>query len=193
VYEIAMGLLYVFPSEIEESDNIKIDSQKVTLRTYGLPYIFWVYALAILTAIFFLGLAVKGPLEKLLSYEDTINYVIGYGLIALLICVPLTLISLFFYEKEITRTNNEITIRHKLFYIPILKKVVSLENKKLEVGHFLDSPNMARIQGGKEAIGFQNKGYFELNIVSDNGQRVFLDRHSRKTDLDKLLKLLESF
>ena len=42
-----MGLLYVFPVSLEEEGFAEVKDQTITLKTYGLPYVFWSYAAAI--------------------------------------------------------------------------------------------------------------------------------------------------
>jgi hypothetical protein len=49
----------------------------------------------------------------------------------------------------------------------------------------MDSPNMAKIYNKDELKGFENKGYFELRVLS-GGQKILIDRHSRKADLLKM-------
>jgi hypothetical protein len=50
-----MGLMYVFPVSEEETDFVKLElsptgkGSKITLKSYGLPYIFWGYALGAMT------------------------------------------------------------------------------------------------------------------------------------------------
>ena len=64
-----MGLLYVFPVATDEKDFVDIQVDKITLKTYGLPYIFWGYALGICLVILFMFLAIKAPILKLIQLE----------------------------------------------------------------------------------------------------------------------------
>jgi len=186
-----MGLMYIFPNDINDTEHVILKDGTVTLRTYGLPPLFWGYGAAILTMIIILTLSIWGPLEKLLSYNDQVNNLIGYSLISFLIALPVTLISFFFYEKNITKNHNELTITHKLFFMKISQKNYQLlENIPFEIKHYLDTPNMARMHDLKELKGFANKGYFVL-MANIKGQVQFqIDRSSRKIDLEKMAKIL---
>jgi hypothetical protein len=186
-----MGLMYLFPNVAEDVDHVIKDNDQLRLRTYGLPPIMWGYALAILSVIAVLTISVWGPLKKLLSYNDQINNLIGYSLIAFLILLPLCIIGIFFYEKNIIKRNNTLEIAHKLFFIKVSSTTYKLskENSFL-VKHYLDSPNMARTQGLKNMRGFANKGYYDLYLISEDGVEIQIDRSSRKIDLEKLVKIL---
>ncbi len=60
-----MGLMYVFPVSEEEADFVIKKDDMLILKTYGLPYIFWIYALCSVTVVFFMFLAIKEPILKL--------------------------------------------------------------------------------------------------------------------------------
>ena len=164
---------------------------RLTLKTYGLPYVFWLYALASLTVVFFLWLAVRAPLAKLLTLESTaFDYFLVYGLQALLALSPLVLAGFFFYEKRLVRDGAQLEVEERLFGLVFRRRrPVPLTPQTLVVRHHLDSPNVARLQGEAEARGFQNKGYFELWYQSPQ-QQILLDRHSRKADVQALRELL---
>ncbi|MBL7665708.1 MAG: hypothetical protein JNM93_11295 [Bacteriovoracaceae bacterium] len=189
-----MGLLYLFPVSPEEKDHVRIDAQQklVEVKSFGLPYIFWGYAGAILMVLFFLYLAVRKPLEKLLGLEEAIDQMLGYALIMLFLLTPVFMLAYFFYEKIILKTGNRIKILHRLFFIKVFSQEFELrQNDPYKIEHFLESPNMARAQGGPDSAGFQNKGYFQLFAFDQNEKKRFLDRHSRKSDLEKLVALLK--
>ena len=78
-----MGLLYVFPVDTSEEDFVKVSDQSVTLKTYGLPYIFWLYAVCCVAVIFFMFLAIKAPVLKLVSLGDETDATLGYALLTL--------------------------------------------------------------------------------------------------------------
>ena len=186
-----MGLMYIFPNDTSDSEHVIIDNHVITLRTYGLPPIFWAYGAAILTMIIILTISVWGPLSKLLSYNDPINNLIGYSLIIFLIALPFSVIGFFFYEKNICKDQNTLSIIHKLFFIKIKTQNYDLDKElPLFTKHYLDSPNMARAQGFKEMRGFQNKGHFLLYLKDKKGREVQIDRSSRKIDLEKMIKIL---
>lgn len=185
--------MYLFPTQEGESDHIKkTASGQTIIRTYGLPMVFWGYLLAILGLIVIMFLAIKAPVEKLMATDDQINWWLGFSVYALLALIPSTLLVLYFYEKKLSKKDNLLTITHRIFYIPFMsKKVVLRPSEPFEVSHHLDSPNMAKIQGGEESRGFQNKGYFELFAYNEQDKKVFIDRHSRKVDLKKIAEILE--
>ena len=186
-----MGLLYVFPvSQDEEGFYIK-DSTKVTLKSYGLPYIFWIYALLILIVIALMFFAIKDPILKLISLGDEVDALLGQSLLAFIASLPLFILGFFFYEKQIIKDDQQLFIKHRIFSIKILESKYVLENEDVfEVQPFLPSPNIARLKSDSSSLGFQNKGYFVLYLVKKSGPQYALDRHSRKVDLEKLKMLL---
>jgi hypothetical protein len=188
-----MGLLYLFPTDTSDDLHCVKDETSLTLRSYGLPPIFWGYAGAIIAIVIALFLAVQGPLVKLYSYGSSVDIVIVYGLISLIVLSLLTLISFFFYEKQIQISKDQVSLNYRLFGLTLKRKRFALnQNTSWQVIHFIDSPNMARMQGSEASRGFQNKGYFELYLHID-GVKHFIDRHSRKADLEKMKRLFESF
>ena len=191
-----MGLLYPFPVSPDESDfaTLKLDEsgkiRMVEVKTYGLPYLFWGYAAAIIAAIFFLWLAVRAPLEKLKSYNDSFDLILIYGLEILIYTSVGSLIAFLFYQKSITREAEKIEVAHAFFGLKLLKFTSQIEPDSFQIRHHLDSPNVARLKGGEESLGFQNKGYYALWVKTKNGRFIQLDRHSRKADLSALAALL---
>jgi len=189
-----MGLMYVFPVSVDETDFVKIEKtpEKITLKSYGLPYIFWAYAAAAMLMVFFMFLAVNAPIQKLIELGDEVDVMLGYSLFGFLALIPLTTFAFFFYEKRIIKEKNQISLIYRIYGIPVFTEKFPLkDDSDLSVEHFMDSPNVARMKGGEEAVGFQNKGYFILWLKTADGKRIILDRHSRKSDLEKLLLLLK--
>lgn len=188
-----MGLLYQFPDNTDDQDHVIKKTDYLCLRTYGLPSIFWLYGLVIIIALVMLIIAIKDPLTKLLSYHDDIfNLLIGYGLIAVLIASFISLIAFFFYEKRLIIFKNKLLIKHYLFFICFNQKTILYnKNCELTIGHFIDSPNMAKINDDEALKNFYNKGYFEL-FLKDNSKMSFIDRSSRKADLVKLKTIIEA-
>ncbi len=187
-----MGLMYLLPTEENESERISVDleNKKVTLKSYGLPWVFWGYLSAVLVVIFAMYLAISGPIEKLRAGDDQINLALSYIVEISLILTPVVLLGFFFYEKILEKTGNTLSITHRVLFIQIYKKTLQLEsNDHLSVNHFMDSPNVAKMQNRPELKGFENKGYFELHALV-NGKTVLIDRHSRKADLVKIKELL---
>jgi hypothetical protein len=188
-----MGLMYLFPTNKDERDHVVIDDQSITLKTYGLPYIFWGYAFGILLLEFAMYLAVRSPLEKLASIGDSIDQFIYFSLNLVLLSIPLTLLCFFFYEKRLEKKGRELFIHWRFFGLTVKTQKIELKaNDAFTVGHFIDSPNMARIKDEKALKGFQNKGYFELFAHLNSGKSVLIDRHSRKADLEKMIELLNT-
>lgn len=186
-----MGLLYVFPVSLEEKEFAEIKDETMTLKTYGLPYIFWGYATAILIVIAFMFLAIKSPVLKLISLGDETDALLGYSLLTFLGSLPLILFGFFFYEKRILKKSKTLILEYRVFGIKVFsEKFTPDEKEPYSIDAFLDSPNVARMKGGDESVGFQNKGYHILWLKTVDGKRISIDRHSRKADLLKLEELL---
>ncbi|MGB0455150.1 MAG: hypothetical protein ACPGJV_15690, partial [Bacteriovoracaceae bacterium] len=176
-----MGLLFHFPTDKSDPDHAQIekkgDQETLKLRSYGLPPVFWLYLLAILGTITVLFFAIQGPIKSVLEGQDQINLFIVYVLIALFIGIPLTLLSLFFYEKILAKDGHKLQITHKIFWIPLRSKVIKLKSaNSFVVQHHLDSPNVARIENQKEFKAFQNRGYFQLYAQNDQEHFIQIDR-----------------
>ncbi len=189
-----MGLMIQFPVSTEEADRIELNNNSISLKSYGLPLIFWGYLLAILTVVFAMALAVKGPIVRLYETGDTINQAIVIGASLTMFLIPAVMLCFFFYEKVITKSNTDLRVTHKIFWIPLYTKKYTLKSPgSFEVKHFMDSPNVAKMQGSSELRGFENKGYFQLFLTTSDNKLLFLDRHSRKADLVKLKELLSKY
>ncbi|MGK0367776.1 MAG: phosphate/sulfate permease [Thermoproteota archaeon] len=188
-----MGLLYQFPSDELDQDHVKKSENSILLRSYGLPPLFWAYGAAILIVYTLIVIGTYNPLIKLMSYPDQMNQIIGVLLITFLVTLLFSFISFFFYEKNISAKKNSITLIYKLFFIPFRKKMFSIEpESSFEISAYLDSPNMAKLEQKEEMRGFQNKGYFQLFLFS-NEKKILIDRSSRKADLTKMSKLLKQY
>jgi hypothetical protein len=199
-----MGLMYIFPTSDEDlsDDRITITNKnELILKTYGLPMIFWGYLLATIAVMIIMWLASRAVVLKLLSYTDDSSLIfLGHLVQWTLIFLPIILLGFFFYEKLLLKKERRLKIVYKVFFIPFWNKIYTLKNKEsLSVSHFMDSPNMAKIrrhQGLPESIsmkGFENKGYFEINILTEDERSINIDRHSRKADLIKLKELLSKY
>lgn len=186
-----MGLLYPFPVSREEADFVKEDGKKLTLKTYGLPYIFWLYALCALGVIFFMFLAVKAPVLKLVALGDETDATLGYALLTFIGLCPVFTLAFFFYEKRLVASPGLLRMEHRIFALPVFSETFEIESaEQLTVEAFLDSPNVARMKNTEESAGFQNKGYFVLWLTKKDKKKILIDRHSRKVDLEKLKALL---
>jgi hypothetical protein len=187
-----MGLLYAFPVSLEENDFADLKDQTLTLKTYGLPYIFWGYATAVVLIIFFMFLAIKAPVMKLIQLGDETDALLGYALLSFIGLLPIIIFGFFFYEKRIVRKPGTLSLEHRVFGIKVFSETFQIDaNDSLSIETFLDSPNVARMKGGEESAGFQNKGYFILWLTSKDGKRIRVDRSSRKADLVKIQELLQ--
>jgi hypothetical protein len=191
-----MGLLYLFPNDDTdtiENDRIIKTADSITLKTYGLPMVFWVYLAAIYIVVFTMWLTIRSSLDKLLTYDDSTMIFLYWLVKGTLTLGPLILLGFFFYEKFLTKSKNSLTITHRIFFIPIFSKKIILDtNESLTVDHFMDSPNIAKMNSHPDTRGFENKGYFELHAIS-NGRAIFIDRHSRKSDLLKMKEILGKY
>ncbi len=188
----------MFPVSEDEQDRIDFvntgSTKSIVLKTYGLPLVFWGYLIAILAVIGAMYLAVQGPIRKLIETGDSINIYLAYTVQATLIILPLTLIALYFYEKLITKSKESLIITHRVFWIPIWKKVIELKDSdSVEINHFMDSPNVAKMRKDASMKGFENKGYYELYATNSKNQSIFVDRHSRKADMVKMRDLLRKY
>jgi hypothetical protein len=189
-----MGLLYVFPVSEEEADFVIKNEDSLILKSYGLPYIFWIYATCIVAVIIFMFLAIKGPVLKLASLGDKSDATLGYVLLYFIAILPVLIFSFFFYEKRIIRKRNQLSLCHRIFGLALFTETFDFENPNaLTVEPYLSSPNIARMKGEESSTGFQNKGYFILWLKTKENMRIQVDRHSRKADLEKLKALIEKF
>ncbi len=200
-----MGLIYLFPTEHNESERIFVNGDRITLKTYGLPGIFWFYFLGIVITLIMLYLAISGPLNTILSSDDPINKSLALCVLILFLGIPFSMLCLFFYEKWIIRTPQGLKIIHKLFFLRIRTYVIPFPqvnessqspSYEFSIHHYLDSPNIAKRLNRPDLKGFENKGYFELYLHWNDERglkKYFLDRHSRKSDLIKIRELLKNF
>lgn len=184
-----MGLLYVFPVSTDEADFVQINEESITLKTYGLPYIFWLYALCSIAVVVVMFVAIREPVLKLVSLGDDTDATLGYALLSFIGLLPVGVLAFFFYEKRLIKRSQTLTLEHRIFGLKVFSE--TFRPKTLTVAPLLTSPNIARIKGGEETAGFQNKGYFVLWMETENEKKILVDRHSRKADLDKLKALLE--
>ena len=120
-----MGLMYIFPVNENEVDRVEIKSSNpstIILKTYGLPMIFWGYLSASLIVIASMWLASRSAVEKLVNYQDQSLCLLGLIVKYTLILTPVILLGFFFYEKQIHKSKNELTILFKIFFFPVWKK-----------------------------------------------------------------------
>lgn len=188
-----MGLLFQMPVEHNElDDRIQSSDKMLRVRSYGLPMIFWGYLLAIFAVLFFMILAIKDPLYRAYQGPDEINRVIALIVFAILTLAPIILLSVYFYEKELTLHGHDFTIRHKIFFIPIKSHKITLQNDSLYLEHYLESLNVAAQEKKQGMAGFENRGYYKLMVKDANGKEYLVDRNSRRGEMRKLKELFES-
>lgn len=191
-----MGLIYQLPSELNPLDDriATNPSGGISIKSYGLPYLFWGYMAAIDVVIFFMYLAVRSPLDKMIAGDDPINAALATSVYTFLFLSPLVLLGFFFYEKCITKVGTSLIIKHKIFSLPILKLHYTLAaSDAFIIEHFLDSPNVAAIEDKKEFKGFQNRGHHLLFCKTKKGKKKFIDRHSQAGELKKIVTLLSRY
>jgi hypothetical protein len=188
-----MGLLYPFPVSEEEKDHVIKTADSLTIKSYGLPYIFWLYLLCILSAIFLLFIGIKNPLMQIFAGDDVLNKYLALALITLFIALPTSLLAFFFYEKRIIKGKDFLSVEHLFFGIRVKKNHYTLnKSSAFEIKHHLDSPNVAALRKDLDLKAFENRGHHELFLLI-NDKKIFLDRHSQLSELKKLKAFLELF
>ena len=113
-----MGLLYIIPVSEEEKEQVEIikgNNPSITLKSYGLPRIFWFYLLASFSIIFLMIIAIKEPLVKLFQTQDALNIGFVSLVLATLVIIPISLLAFFVYEKIITKANDRNTDMHNFW------------------------------------------------------------------------------
>ena len=185
-----MGLLFPFPVD-ENEDHVSINSSELIVKSYGLPYLFWYYAGAILVLLFTMFLVIKNPLYTFWNTNFFWDKVIVVLVWLLFITLPMTLLSFLFYQKILVKKDRSLTVIHKIFFLPVRTSKLVLSGDFF-VSHFMDSPNMAARKKNPLLSSFYNKGHFHLWAVTDSGNKL-IDRHSQKRELERLRELLGRF
>ncbi len=189
-----MGLMFVTPKDEKETDRVSVINKEVTLKSYGLPMIFWGYLAAILTVILAMSLAIKEPVVRLYETGDSINKTLAISVIITIVGLVTFLLCFYFYEKFISKKGDQLRLTHRVFWIPVVNFKYELENNSsFEVKHFMDSPNVARMRGEQSLKGFENRGYFQLFAKCKDGREILVDRSSQKKDLVKTMELLNRY
>lgn len=187
-----MGLLFQTPTNIDFGDRTEVKNDgTLVLKSMGLPYVFWFYLIAGWVVVIGFFIIIDQPLRKLFATGDPINQFLSVLLYATLILIPAGFTCFYFYEKQMLKNGQSLILKHRLFWLPIFKKTINLkDNDSFFVRHFIDSPNMARINQKMDTKAFQNRGYFELYALDKNEKEIRVDRHSVKADLEKVSRLL---
>lgn len=189
-----MGLMFQMPLEenvLDDRIEINKELDTIRLKSYGLPMIFWGYLLAALSVVFFMILAIKDPILKILSSDDAINHILAYCVITIFIFGPVIAISFYFYEKEIFKKGNIVKVIHKVYFIPLKTSIIEINDEnQFILTHLLDSPNVAKSQKKDGMAGFENRGYYQVYAKDIKGKKILVDRNSRKGEMKKLIKLL---
>lgn len=189
-----MGLLYALPISKEDKDFYQHDQRAkvITLKSYGLPYIFWGYGLAASIVIFFMLLAIRSPLYSLLQSSHAFDKTLAISFIIFFIGFSLACFAFFFYQKRVLFYYEKklLKIRHFVAGIPLRTEKIQGPPLHFKVEHFLDSPNYARLHHQEGMEKFKNRGYFTLKVSTDN-KSLQVDRSSRKNDLLAIEELLK--
>jgi hypothetical protein len=185
-----MGLLYPLPHSEAEAPFFQRKGEKLILRTYGLPYLFWGYFFAALLVLAVMYLLIHAPLLKMFASDDGWNKILALTVWSFFLGLPSICLGFFFYEKRLIKEGQKISVVHRLFYLPVWRKTYQLTSSELTIDHYMGTPNMARLQNEKGSRGFQNHGYFELKAQTDKGE-VVLDRDSRRHEMKKIKSILE--
>jgi len=191
-----MGLLYIMPASKEEFDHVKIEENeksghRLTLKSYGLPLMFWGYFLIVLALEFAMYISISSIIAKLYQSENQFDFLIALLCALTMVAIPLFGLILLFFQKVIIKENDKLIIQFKVFGLIIRTKSFRFETgtDHLEVTHLLESPNMAKIQKNPNTRAFENQGHYVLTLWSENKPH-YIDRHTRKSDLKKLADLI---
>ena len=189
-----MGLLYILPVSEKEKDRIIGVGDSITLKSYGLPSIFWLYFLGIFFILGLMWFAIFDPIMTLAKTEDPLNLFLAYLVLGTLILTPAILLFFFLYEKRVLKKGKNLTLGHYLLGIRLKSNTHLLkEIDSFTVNHFLTSPNLARLKKNPSMRAFENQGYWELNAELENGKSIIVDRNNRKADLVKISKILANY
>ncbi|RLA65858.1 MAG: hypothetical protein DRQ88_04255 [Epsilonproteobacteria bacterium] len=189
-----MGLLYILPVSKKEKDRINSDDNYITLKSYGLPPIFWLYLLGVLFIIGLMWFAIFDSIITLANTNDPLNVFLAYLVLGTLILTPTTLLFFFFYEKRVSKKEKTLTIGHYLLGLKLISKTYNLKEKdSFSVNHFLTSPNLARIKKDPSMRSFENHGYWELRAGLATEKNILVDRNNRKADLLKISQILSDY
>lgn len=190
-----MGLLYLLPVSTDEGDRVEAsDEAGLTLKSYGLPMLFWGYLAGAFFIISLMFIGIKDPMISLYKTQDPINQMLALICGATLVIIPSALLGFFFFEKRVLKKKNTLKLHYYLFWIKFWGRTFELkDSRSFTIEHFMDSPNMAKITNDPELRGFQNKGHFELYATTNKEKKILVDRSSRKADLVKLQEILSNF
>ncbi|MCY4524225.1 MAG: hypothetical protein OXB84_05765 [Halobacteriovoraceae bacterium] len=191
-----MGLLYQFPIQENPDDDCieQLSNGRLTLKSYGLPMIFWGYAASILLIIFFMFLISKEPIWKLIQENDLASKLLGLSAFFLFALFPLLLLGFLFYQKVIQRNGSTLSLVNKVLGIAYWKKTIQLKTgQSLVIAHFMDSPNVAKSKGDARLKGFENRGYYQLFAEDQTGKLHLIDRHSNLREMKKMRELLQKY
>lgn len=192
-----MGLLYPFPVEQNndlEDNHLKVSNSTLFLKTYGLPYLFWGYLTALLATLGLLAFISAPFLNKMLFDSDPLNTLIAIATLIILISTPLIFICFFFLEIRLEKKKCSLAKSLHIFGLTLSRRHFELKSAAaLTIESFTGTPNIARRDQLEGSERHQNKGYYELYLHTSSGEKVLVDRHSRKIDLVKLKELLSLF
>lgn len=189
-----MGFLYQLPTDKSE-DFVTFTPQEVVVESYGLPRLFLLYIALIqvfLFAAFFL--LINSFFLKMLHTQQPLDKLIAWAALLLPVLCSLTLLGAWVYRKRYLLSSEHIEICHVFLGFPLIRKrhFISWNQWSFEINHFMESPNMARIQRSSPSA-YENRGYFELYLqnITAPEDKIYLDRHSLKNLLQKTQKLFQ--
>ena len=196
-----MGLFYIMPVSHEEGDRVEVrplatdkQAKQLVLKSYGPPMIFWFYLMAIVSAMFFLFLAIYDPMMKMMAGTDTINRWLAFTVFALFIVLFISLLCFYFYEKRLIKLQDKLEIEHRLFGVKVWKSIYELKGVgTFKTEHFLEGATVARQSNDASLRAFHNQGHFHLFAELKNSNKILIDRHSRRADLEKMAQFLAQY
>lgn len=189
-----MGLLYVFPDSIDDSEHVKLEENTLCITSYSLPYIFYGYFAGVLIVLVTMYALIHNGLDQLLQYQDPIDIFLAYSVYGVGILIFLTGIFLLTFKKSIIIHNtNHLQINYKALGITFFKKSIEIENHfQWIISKLEPTPNVAKVQNDPAMARHFNKGYFELQCIDVKNNRAFrIDRSNQKRDLTKLLEIIQ--
>lgn len=179
--EYSMGLLYQFPLIEENTGKVIVYKDKderavgTTLMTYGMSYSVLIFLILLLVIVKTGVVLIRGPLHKLTLYSSPEVVFFAYLVMAFIISIPIIISMFFFYQKRLTKIYSKIVITHKIFALPISTKTYHIPSND----NFIIEKTLKK-----------NKDFYELWLILEDGNKIFVDRYPSKEGLEKIKNLL---
>lgn len=187
-----MGLFYMFPNS-DEREFVLEEGNTIFLRTFGLPYIYWLYvSISFIFSLFLFSWTYELVL-KLFSSENFLDKTLGGFVIITLLTILSLLVSFLFYEKRISFNKEKMLLKisHNIFNIGVKVSYIYVsENSPFKVVHHIDAINL-RSKKKHELVTNYETGYYELYVKDVNNQLFYLDRNPFKKNLIFLKEILD--